>query len=147
MYYLYRLWVVPHFSSGIVERVKRERAWKSPHARKGDMRRGERKMVDYRQSPSSLSATCRLFSRGVIFTPTRVSLALLSLRKTGGLLVVYYLEEIAFYSYLNTIFTNSHSSNRKRFLYATSKTSWRHNHVYILSWKHASQPIRACIIS
>ena len=23
--------VVPHFSSGIVERAKRERAWKSPH--------------------------------------------------------------------------------------------------------------------
>ena len=31
----------------------------------------------------------RLFSRGVIFTPARVSLALLSLRKNGGLLVVY----------------------------------------------------------
>ena len=30
-----RLRVVPHFSSGIVERAKRERAWKSPHARKG----------------------------------------------------------------------------------------------------------------
>ena len=29
-----RLRVVPHFSSGIVERAKRERAWKSPHARK-----------------------------------------------------------------------------------------------------------------
>ena len=32
---------------------------------------------------------CRLFSRGVIFTRARVSLALLSLRKNGGLLVVY----------------------------------------------------------
>ena len=31
----------------------------------------------------------RLFSRGVIFTGARVSLALLSLRKNGGLLVVY----------------------------------------------------------
>ena len=31
-----RLLVVPHFSSGIVERAKRERAWKSPHVRKGD---------------------------------------------------------------------------------------------------------------
>ena len=31
-----RLGVVPHFSEGIVERAKRERAWKSPHARKGD---------------------------------------------------------------------------------------------------------------
>ena len=49
-----RLRVVPHFSSGIVERTKHERAWKSTHARKGDTRRGERKK-------------CRLFSRGVIF--------------------------------------------------------------------------------
>ena len=49
-----RLRVVPHFSSGIVER----------------------------------HAACRLFSRGVIFTRVRVSLALLSLRKNGGLLVV-----------------------------------------------------------
>ena len=42
-------------------------------------------------SPSffSLPAACRLFSRGVIFTWARVSLALLSLRKNGGLLVVY----------------------------------------------------------
>ena len=31
-----RLRVVPHFSSEIVEQAKRERAWKSPHARKGD---------------------------------------------------------------------------------------------------------------
>ena len=64
-----RLRVVPHFSSGIVERAKRERAWKSPHARKDDTRR-------------------RLFSRGVIFKRARVSLALLSLRKNGRLLVV-----------------------------------------------------------
>ena len=47
-----RLRVVPHFSSGIVGQAKRERAWKSPHARKGDTRREERKMRDYRQSPS-----------------------------------------------------------------------------------------------
>ena len=42
-------------------------------------------------SPSffSLPAACRLFSRGVIFTRDRVSLALLSLRKNRGLLVVY----------------------------------------------------------
>ena len=39
-----RLRVVPHFSSGIVERAKRERAWKSPHARKGDTRREEKKI-------------------------------------------------------------------------------------------------------
>ena len=47
-----RLRVVPHFSSGIAERAKCEWAWKSPHARKGDTRRGERKTRDYRQSPS-----------------------------------------------------------------------------------------------
>ena len=35
-----------------------------------------------------LPAACRLFSRGVIFTRARVSHALLSLRKNGGLLVV-----------------------------------------------------------
>ena len=39
-----RLRVVPHFSSGIVERAKRERAWKSlptlERSRKGDTRRG-----------------------------------------------------------------------------------------------------------
>ena len=37
----------------------------------------------------SLSAACRLFSRGMIFTRARVSLALLSLRTNGGLLVIY----------------------------------------------------------
>ena len=36
----FRLRVVPHFSSGIVERAKRELARKSPHARKGDTRVG-----------------------------------------------------------------------------------------------------------
>ena len=42
-------------------------------------------------SPSffSLPAACCLFLRGVIFTSARISLALLSLRKNGGLLVVY----------------------------------------------------------
>ena len=38
-----RLRVVPHFSPGTVER-----AWKSPHARKGDTRRGERKFFHAR---------------------------------------------------------------------------------------------------
>ena len=47
-----RLRVVCHFSSGIVERAKRKHAWKSPKASKGVTRRGERKMRDYRQSPS-----------------------------------------------------------------------------------------------
>ena len=31
----FRLRVISHFSSGIVERAKCEQAWKSPHARKG----------------------------------------------------------------------------------------------------------------
>ena len=67
-----RLRVDPHFSSGIVERAKRERARKSPHARKGDT------------------------PRGMIFTRARVSHALLYLRKNGGLLVVYIkLDKIA----------------------------------------------------
>ena len=60
-----RLRVVPYFSSGIVERAKRERAWKSPHARRV------------------------AFSRGLIFTRAHVSLVLLCLRKNGGLLVGY----------------------------------------------------------
>ena len=38
-----------------------------------------------------------LFSRGVIFTRSRVSLALLSLRKNGGLLVVY--SDLSFLTY------------------------------------------------
>ena len=75
----YELRVVPHFSSGIVERAKREGAWKSPHARKA--RRG------IFLSPRRVSP----FSRGVIFTRARVSLALLSPRKNGGLLVVYFI--------------------------------------------------------
>ena len=68
-----RLRVVPHFSSGIVERAKRERAWKLPHARKGDTRRGERIF--------SLS-----LSRVAFF---RVGWFSRPLRKNGGLLVVY----------------------------------------------------------
>ena len=54
------LWITssPHFSSGIVEREKRERAWKSPLR--------------------LAFLACR-----IIFTHTRVSLALLSLRKNG----------------------------------------------------------------
>ena len=54
-----RLRVVPHFSSRIEERAKRERAF-----------------------------SCRLFLRGEIFTRARVSLALLSLSKNEGLLIV-----------------------------------------------------------
>ena len=60
-----RLRVVLHFSSGIVEGAKRERVKITPRDKRF------------------------LFWRGVIFTRARVSLALLSLRKNGGLLVVY----------------------------------------------------------
>ena len=49
-----RLRVAPLFSSGIVDRAKRERAWKSPYARRG----GEREP----------------FLRGVIFTGALLSL-------------------------------------------------------------------------
>ena len=85
---LHKLRVVPHFSSGVVERAKRERAWKSPHA--------EREFF-------SLPAACRLFSRGEIFTRARVSLAPQSLRKNGELLVVYGLHD----SLCNTIVVGS----------------------------------------
>ena len=86
-----RLRVVPHFSSGIVERAKREHAWKSPHARKGDIMHFSLSPPRVSFSPvGSLPAACLLFSRGVIFTHAPVSLALLSLRKNGGLLVVYF---------------------------------------------------------
>ena len=64
-----RLRVFPHFSSGIVERAKRKRVKITPRE-KGDT---------LRVSP---------FSRGVIFTRARVSLAPLPLRTSGGLLVV-----------------------------------------------------------
>ena len=71
-HYSARLQVVPHFSSGIVERAKCECAWKSSHARKGNTRQGERKMRDPRVAFSRI--------HGVIFMRTHVFLALLSLR-------------------------------------------------------------------
>ena len=57
--------VVPHFSSGIVERATRERGWKSPHA-------GAHNML-WAPAPREKRrhAACRLFSRGVIFTRAR----------------------------------------------------------------------------
>ena len=56
----FRLRVVPHFSSGIVERAKREHTWKSPHARKGYTWQGERRM---RVPHFSLSPPHVTFSR------------------------------------------------------------------------------------
>ena len=66
-----RLRVVPHFSSGIVERAKREGAWKSSHARKCDTRRGERKMRDYRQSPSFWPFTADWFWSVKFVSPSK----------------------------------------------------------------------------
>ena len=66
-----RLRVVPHFSSGLVGRAKRELAWKSPHATKGDTRRGERKMRDYRQSPSFWPFTADWFWSAKFVSPSK----------------------------------------------------------------------------
>ena len=64
-----RLRVVPHFSSGIVERAKRERSWKSRHARRGDTRWGERKMKwSFFSLPPRVA-----FSRLLFFSITRSS--------------------------------------------------------------------------
>ena len=57
-----RLRVVPHFPLGIVEQAKRERL---------------------------IFLSPRRVSSGLIFTPARVSLALLSLMENEGLLLVY----------------------------------------------------------
>ena len=78
---LYRLRVVPHFSSGIVEQ-RNASARENHPTREKATRGGEREKF------FSLPTACRLFSRRVIFMCTRVSLALLSLRKNGGLLVL-----------------------------------------------------------
>ena len=66
-----RLREVPHFSSGIVDRAKLERAWKSAHSRKGDTRRGERKMRDNRQSPSFRPFTADWFWRVKFVSPSK----------------------------------------------------------------------------
>ena len=96
-----RLRVVPHCSSGIVERAKRERAWKlacvaaDPCTRQNHLyspkvlKRLQRRQVKITPREKRRQAPCHLFSRGVIFTRALVQLALLSLRKNGGLLVVY----------------------------------------------------------
>ena len=89
-----RLRVVPYFFSGVVERVKRERAWKSPHARKGNKR-----VVFSRVGWFSLALAFRLH-------------APLSLRKNGGLLVrpVYTARlETSTGSRRNLLFTRTNS--------------------------------------
>ena len=81
----HRLRVVPHFSSGIVKRAKRERVKITPR----EKRRHSLYHPMREKATLSLHAACRLFSRGVIFTRAGDSLALLFLRKNGGLPVVY----------------------------------------------------------
>ena len=85
---LCRLRVVPHFPSGIVERAKRKRTWKSPNAKKA-RRRGEREKWGTTDKAFLSPRRASPFSRGVIFSRARASLALLSLRENEGLLVVY----------------------------------------------------------
>ena len=95
----YELRVVPHFSSGIVERAKHERA---------------------------LPAACRLFSRAVIFTPVRVWHALLSLRKNGGLLVVYARRYWVIITYMNLL-----HEEQKNSIFNKSGRNFNHYHVQI----------------
>ena len=75
-----RLRLVPHFSSRIVERAKREPACKSPHARKGDTRRVAFSRV-------------RWFSRALAFRSLYYPWGTRSIcfceELNGGLLVVY----------------------------------------------------------
>ena len=66
---------------------KRDKVWSRANSLLGCRFRSRRRRC--RLSFFSLPTACRLFSRGVIFTRARVSHALLSLRKNGGLLVVY----------------------------------------------------------
>ena len=116
-----RLRVVPHFSSGIVERAIRERAWKSTHARKGDTQREREKNFFIFLSP----AACRLFSRGLIFTRARVLLALLSLTKNGGLLVVYNFISLSF----KLVIIHYHNQKQREMkLQPRIKTEPRHTH-------------------
>ena len=62
----HRLRVVPYFSSGIVERAKQKRAWKSSHARKGDtcwsLLLATSKIMLRSLGSLILSFTCNLFA-------------------------------------------------------------------------------------
>ena len=61
-----RLRVVPHFSSGIVERAKRDRAWKSLHGRKGDTLRERVSAFSHFSRSIALSAVWRVCSMRLI---------------------------------------------------------------------------------
>ena len=60
----------PYFSSGIVEWAKPEHVWKSPHGRKARCS-GERKMRDYRKSPSFWPFTCDWFWSVKFVSPSK----------------------------------------------------------------------------
>ena len=81
---LCRLRVFPHFPSGIVERAKGQRTWKSPATR-----RGEREKWGTTDKALLCPRRVSPFLREVILTRARASLALLSLRENEGLLAVY----------------------------------------------------------
>ena len=76
-----RLRVVPHSvpHRSICFRFLRDSRASETRAREKITSREKKRLV-----------ACRLFSRGVIFTRARLSLALLSLRKNGGLVVVCF---------------------------------------------------------
>ena len=76
----------PHFSSTIVERAKRERAWKLPHARKARRGAEREKWFEMKNEIKIIFVSHRRispFSRGVISTRTCLLLPLLSLRENG----------------------------------------------------------------
>ena len=77
----FRLQIVSHSPSRIVERAKRESAWATRERRDAAGREDCR--------PQRLTLRVSPFFRGVIFTRARVSPALLSLRENEELLVVY----------------------------------------------------------
>ena len=102
-------------------------------SRASEMRRGGE-----REKFFSLPAACRLFSRGVIFTRARVSLALQSLMTNGGPLVVYFWKKErsakrANFTWLrpNYQLLKHNQSNEKKKKHVTAKsqpTNSRENH-------------------
>ena len=116
-----RLRVVPHFSSGIVKRAKRERAWKSPHARKGDTRWGERKKLKQqrrgrlrKRHPKSEFALLQTLSR--LFH------------------LVQVLQMLAFFLELNStrLYRSSGKEKDSRSLALTSSTKRENGHFHVV---------------
>ena len=74
----------------------------------------------------ALPAACRLFSLAVIFTRARVWHALLSLRKNGGLLVVYARRYWVIITYMNLL-----HREQKNSIFNESGRNFNHFHVQI----------------